>query len=114
MAAAQRFRIADAEDAGRAGLEIELARKLLGLLPFGDIRQDFPLDETADRIPHQLMGLGEVFLIGGHGKAPGEIERTYRALAWFSRRELRHPPGRIGLEGAYGAPYGSPRQVVAT
>ncbi|MNG07183.1 hypothetical protein D3C84_904720 [compost metagenome] len=70
MAATQGLRVTDAEDAGSAGLEVQLAGELLGLFPFGDMGQDFPLDETTHRIPDQLVGLVEIFLAGGHGKAP--------------------------------------------
>ncbi|MNG05268.1 hypothetical protein D3C84_884500 [compost metagenome] len=70
MAATELLRVADAEDSGRTGLEVKLAGKLLGLFPFGDVGQDFPLDEAAHRVPNQLVGLVEIFLIGRHGKTP--------------------------------------------
>lgn len=94
--AAVGFRVADAEDPGRAGLEIEFAGKFLGLLPFIDVRQHLALDETAHRIPDQLMGLVEVLLEVSHGRAPDGSLRTYLALAWFSIRETGHRRGRIG------------------
>ncbi|MCY1525374.1 hypothetical protein D3C76_1548830 [compost metagenome] len=71
MTAAERFRITDAENAGSARLAVQLAGEFLGLFPVVDVRQDFPLDETANGIPHQLMRLVEVFLEYGHGEVPG-------------------------------------------
>ncbi|MCY1288413.1 hypothetical protein D9M70_374510 [compost metagenome] len=70
MATAVALRITDAEDAGGTRLEVELAGKFFGFLPFGDVGQDFPFDEAAHRIANQLMGLVEVFLVGRHGKTP--------------------------------------------
>ena len=76
VTAAELLRVTDTENARRAGLEVQLTRKLLGLLPLVDIRQDFTLDETPDGITNQLVGLIEIRQRGGHAGTPVIILAT--------------------------------------
>src|SRR5690606_19483287 len=58
--AAEFLRIANAEQAGVGGLAIQLARKLPGLLPLTDVRQDLALDKAARRQAYLFMGFIEI------------------------------------------------------
>ena len=50
---------ADAEQARGGGLAVELARKLLGLVPGGDVRRDLARHEAAHGVAQRLVLVGE-------------------------------------------------------
>ena len=64
---AERFRVADTQDTGLSGPAVQLPGELPLFLPFVDVREDLPFNELSDRLPDQVVGFPEIFLIG-HGK----------------------------------------------
>src|SRR5258706_10616734 len=53
------FREAEAEQPGRRGLAVELAREFARFVPFSRVRQDLALDKAAHRVAPGLVLLGE-------------------------------------------------------